>query len=143
MAPRQTSKRSWFWLTKARTRGCCEIPVKGRSRLPTINIDDPYFTIEPPRWPASYARTVSLGTQSRPGTFLTMRLTSAFFAQLVEGTGQDAPAILAAGGHTEPLHSFDIPARLKVHLHVTQKTYSSPNILAALPVPSRFSRTNT
>src|SRR5450432_2146926 len=28
--------------------------------LGLINVDDPYFTIEPPRWPNAYARSVSL-----------------------------------------------------------------------------------
>src|SRR6202041_3444006 len=32
--------------------------------LGLINVDDPYFTIEPPRWPFAYARTVTLRSQA-------------------------------------------------------------------------------
>ena len=31
-----------------------------------IQIDDPYFTIEPPRWPAAYARTVTIAGSPAP-----------------------------------------------------------------------------
>jgi len=102
-----------------------------------VNVDDPYFTIEPPRWPAAYARSVALGAaplQSAGGSpLLIIRLSSTVFSKLLEGTGQDAAAILAAGGHKDELKSFDIPARLRVRLHTTQRSYSSPNVLAVLP----------
>jgi hypothetical protein len=32
--------------------------------LAVVSVDDPYFTIEPPRWPVAYARTVSLRSDS-------------------------------------------------------------------------------
>jgi hypothetical protein len=76
-----------------------------------INIDDPYFTIEPPRWPAAYARTVALGVAQTPGNpFLVMRLSAEVLPSLLEGSGHDSAAILAAGGHKEALASFDIPS---------------------------------
>ncbi|HEX5263059.1 MAG TPA: hypothetical protein VFW13_06010, partial [Phenylobacterium sp.] len=31
-----------------------------------IQVDDPYFTIEPPRWPAAYARSVSIAGATEP-----------------------------------------------------------------------------
>jgi hypothetical protein len=131
-----------------------------------INVDDSYFTIEPPRWPAAYARSVVLApagnatttvTNTGTGTnspaagtatgtispaaaptaanapFLLMRLSAKVFPELLQGTGKDAAAVLAAGGHKEPLTSFDIPARLEVRLHPTQRSYTSPNVLAVLP----------
>jgi hypothetical protein len=111
--------------------------ARAGNALGIINVDDSYFTIEPPRWPAAYARNVALGPapSSAPGStpLLIMRFSSAVFPKLLEGTGQDAAAILAAGGHKEELKSFDIPARLRVRLHSTQRTYSSPNVLAVLP----------
>ena len=64
---------------------------------------------------------------------LSMRLNSAVFASLIEGSGQDAAAVLAAGGRKEALPSFDIPAKLRVTVHVTERAYSSPNVLAVLP----------
>ena len=31
-----------------------------------VQVDDPYFTIEPPRWPAAYARTITIADGSPP-----------------------------------------------------------------------------
>lgn len=102
-----------------------------------INIDDPYFSIEPPRWPSAYARSVTLDdgrVRTEHGNpLLIMGLSSTLFPQLLEGTSQDAAGLLAAGGHKEKLPSFDIPARLRVRLHLTQRDYRSPNVLAVLP----------
>jgi Zn-dependent M28 family amino/carboxypeptidase len=64
---------------------------------------------------------------------LLMRASDKVFTQLLEGTGKDAAAVLAAGEHKEALASFDIPAKLKVRLHLTTRRYSSPNVLAMLP----------
>jgi hypothetical protein len=105
--------------------------------LGLINVDDPFFTIEPPRWPYAYARTVALGPPPpQPSSLhglLVMRMDSTLLASFLQGTQKDASAILAAGGHKQPLPSFEIPAKLRVHLKTTQRTYSSPNILAVLP----------
>jgi len=100
-----------------------------------VNVDDPFFTIEPPRWPAAYARTVMTNGSARAAArpLLTMRLKSEELATVIAGSGRDAVAILAAGGHKEPLESFDIPAKMRVKLHVTERSYSSPNVLAMLP----------
>lgn len=101
-----------------------------------INVDDPYFTIEPPRWPAAYARRVSLAGdqdhEKEASPLLVMRLDSTLFADVLQGSGQDAAKILAAGGQKEALPSFEIPAQLQVRLHLTQRSYSSPNVLAVL-----------
>jgi hypothetical protein len=101
-----------------------------------VNVDDPYFTIGPPRWPWAYARSVALVAAPAAASgnpLLTMRLSSAIFPKLLEGTAQDAAAILLAGGRQEALPSFDIPAKLRVRVHLTQRSYSSPNVLAVLP----------
>jgi Zn-dependent M28 family amino/carboxypeptidase len=62
-----------------------------------------------------------------------MRLSAEAFATLLAGTGQDAAAILKSGGAKQPLASLEIPASLRVQLHVTQRDISSPNIIAKLP----------
>lgn len=100
-----------------------------------VNVDDPYFTIEPPRWPIPYARTVSIAAASAglDKPLLVLRLKADVLARLIEGSGKDAAAILAAGGKKQPLESFDIPAKLRVKLHITAREYSSPNVLAMLP----------
>lgn len=100
-----------------------------------VAVDDPYFTMEPPRWPAAYARTVALDSNAHSAgkPLLAMRLRSGVLAALIDGSGKDAAAILAAGGRKETLASFDIPAKMRVRVHVTQRAYSSPNVLAMLP----------
>ncbi len=105
--------------------------------LGVINVDDPYFTLEPPRWPYAYAHFVSLG---KPPVRLSgivvpggMRLSDEGFAKLIEGTGQDAAALLKLGGSKQALPNFDIPGTFSAKLHTTEKEISSPNVLAVLP----------
>ncbi len=102
-----------------------------------INVDDPSFTIEPPRWPYAYARTVANGPAPAQASategLLSMRLSADAFTGLLAGTGKDAKTILAAGGAKQPLSSFEIPAKLRVKVKLSAKTYSSPNVLAVLP----------
>jgi Zn-dependent M28 family amino/carboxypeptidase len=113
--------------------------------LGLINVDDPYFSIEPPRWPYAYARSVQLDTHAgaHPPAVVqspmlpSMRISAAAFAKLLEGSGQDAAAILKAGGAQQPLASFDIPARLQVHLHNVTTNLTSPNVIAFLPGSDR------
>src|ERR1700723_1464270 len=102
--------------------------------LGLINVDDPYFTIEPPRWPYAYARSVTLeepDTVRIPdaGTYpmmTPMRISAAAFAKILDGTGQDAAAILKSGGAKQSLASFDIPAHLEAGYSVEEKDISSP-----------------
>jgi len=110
--------------------------------LALINVDDPYFTIEPPRWPYAYARSVALRTQATAGArkqandaspFIAMRISAEAFKVLLEDSGKDAAAILELGGGKQPLPNFDIAAKLRVRLHVLQRDISSPNVLAVLP----------
>ena len=106
------------------------------SALGLINVDDPYFTIEPPRWPYAYARTVTLrsptAVSTRPVPLAVMRLSAQSFAALLSGTGQDADAILKLGGAKQPLPNFEIPRNIRVKLHLAQRDIASPNILAKL-----------
>jgi hypothetical protein len=106
--------------------------------LGLINIDDPYFTIEPPRWPVAYARTVKLQAQretvDKPRASLAiLRVSAEAVDALFAGTGQDAAAILELGGTKQRLPNFDIPATLRVRLSLTGRDISSSNILATLP----------
>ncbi len=106
--------------------------------LGTLSIDDAGFTIEPPRWPAAYARSVALGPNPPAVKAIallrvSLRMTDAVFPALLQGTHQDAAAILKAGAAQQPLPSFEIPAQLRIHLTLSQRTYSSPNVLALLP----------
>jgi hypothetical protein len=102
-----------------------------------LNIDDPYFTIEPPRWPISYARAVALRSTpaaKRPQAPLAiMRISPDTLAAVLTGTGQDPAAILKLGGTKQALANFDVSGKLRVRLSVTQRDIASPNILATLP----------
>jgi len=106
-----------------------------------ITVDDPYFTIEPPRWPYAYARSVTLQPpdtvripDASPYPMMTpMRISAAAFTKILDGTSHDAAAILKTGGTKQPLASFDIPAHLEAGYSVDEKDISSPNVLATLP----------
>jgi Zn-dependent M28 family amino/carboxypeptidase len=104
--------------------------------LGLINVDDPYFTIEPPRWPYAYARTVTLREPTpvavRAAPLAVMRLNAEAFATILAGTGQDASAILKLGGAKQALPNFEIPRSIRVQLHLAQRDIASPNIVAKL-----------
>jgi Zn-dependent M28 family amino/carboxypeptidase len=101
-----------------------------------VNVDDPYFSIEPPRWPYAYARSVTLKDPAAkeraagtPTMLPAMRMSAEAFAKLLQGSGQDAAAVLKAGGAKEPLASFEIPVKMEA----AEKDISSPNVLAVWP----------
>lgn len=99
-----------------------------------INVDDPGFDIEPPRWPVAYARSVGFANAAPgPVRIPVMRLAASVFSDLIDGTGQDADAVLTAGSRSTPLPSFDIPARLQARFSTRKRDYSSDNVLGVLP----------
>ena len=99
-----------------------------------INVDDPGFTIEPPRWPLAYARTVvTHETTRRPGSILSLRLSAPAFVALADGKGLDGADILARGARGEPMASFDFGARLRARFATRERSYTSDNVLAVLP----------
>lgn len=100
-----------------------------------VQVDDAYFTIEPPRWPAAYARSVAIVGSPQPAapSLLVMSLSAGAFSDLVAGSGQDAAAVLKLGGAKQPMPSFDIPARLQARLQVTTRDYTAKNVLGVLP----------
>ena len=100
-----------------------------------INVDDPGFTIEPPRWPVAYARSVSLRDAPPPpaAALPVMSLSADAFPAVIAGSGQDAAKILADGGAQRPLPAFDIPARLQARFPTVTSDYTSDNVLALLP----------
>ena len=100
-----------------------------------INVDDPGFTIEPARWPEAYARSVSiLGAPPIAAPKLAvMRLSPAALADVIEGSGFKAEDILLAGAASQPLPSFNIPARLQTLFKSSQRNYFADNVLGLLP----------
>jgi len=100
-----------------------------------ISVDDPGFTLEPARWPAAYARAVRIAGDPPVATprLAVFNLSSAGFVKLLAGTGLNAAAVLEAGAAKQALPGFDIPGRFSAHLAVSQRNYSSDNVLALLP----------
>ena len=115
--------------------------AKAAGALGVVNVDDPYFTIEPPRWPYAYARSVTVreaaggaGAVGVDGSMLPgMRLSAEAFAKLLAGSGKDAAEILKLGGAKQALPNFEIPGKLRVRLKLSSRDFSSPNVLAVRP----------
>ena len=99
-----------------------------------IRVDDLGFTIEPPRWPLAYARTVVIADETpRPQSLLALRMAAPAFIALANASGRDGAGILALGARGEPMPSFDFDARLQAHFATRQRSYASANVLAVLP----------
>lgn len=102
--------------------------------LGMILIADPGFTIEPPRWPFAYSRSVQLvGSTSTPPALLNFRLNAEALGKMIEGSGQNAIELIDLGSQGMPLPTFEVPDRLKANFTTSQRTLNSPNILGLLP----------
>jgi hypothetical protein len=111
-----------------------EAAVRAAGAAGILTIADPGFTVEPPRWPYAYARTVTLATDPRkPDPFLRMTLNAASLGKLLAGSGRSAAALIAGGSAGQPLPSFAIPNRLRAEFGIEQRDISSPNVLAYMP----------
>jgi Zn-dependent M28 family amino/carboxypeptidase len=99
-----------------------------------LTIADPGFTVEPPRWPYAYARTVTLASDpARPDPFLRMTLNAGSLGKLLGGSGRNAAALVAAGSAGRPLPSFLVPNRFRADFTLRRRDISSPNVLAYMP----------
>jgi hypothetical protein len=108
--------------------------VRAAGAAGILTIADPGFTVEPPRWPYAYARTVTLASDPRkPDPFLRFTLNAASLGKLLAGTGKNAPALVAAGSAGRPLPSFAISNRLRAEFTIRERDISSPNVLAYMP----------
>jgi Peptidase family M28 len=111
-----------------------EAAVRAAGAIGMTTIADPGFTVEPPRWPYAYARTVTLATDpAKPDPFLRITLNAASLGKLLAGSGRNAAALVAAGAAGRPLPSFAVPARFHAHFTIRQRNISSPNVLAMMP----------
>ncbi len=111
-----------------------EAAVRAAGAAGMLTIADPGFTIEPPRWPYAYARTVTLaGDPRKPDPFLRMTLKAQSLGKLLVGSGRNAAALIAAGSAGRPLPTFTIANRLKARFAVRERDISSANVIAMLP----------
>ena len=108
--------------------------VRAAGGAAIVTVDDMGFTLEPPRWPVAYARSVGFADAPAGGpTLPSLRLNAETFAEVIAGSGQDGRAILEAGARSASLPTFDIPARLTARFRVEQRDLSSDNVLGVLP----------
>jgi hypothetical protein len=100
-----------------------------------IQVDDPYFSIEPPRWPAAYARSVAIaGSPAPPARALPVMTASVeAFKILAASSGRDANEVLKTGGAKQPLASFDLKGRFVAKFHLTRHDFTAKNVIAVLP----------
>jgi hypothetical protein len=111
-----------------------------------IAIADPGFTLEPPRWPAAYARSVALasGTPTLPSpastpaptsspAFITLSLRAEALRTVLVGSGHDADSLIAAGSAGQPLPAFDLRDRLRATFTTAHRSLRSPNVVGILP----------
>ncbi len=107
-----------------------EAAVRAGGAAGIATIADPGFTVEPPRWPYAYARSVyRKGKVPAPDPFVNLTINAGALGRLL---GQDAARLVADGSAGKPLPSLDSgPAELTFTLRTAQ--YSSPNVIGILP----------
>jgi hypothetical protein len=111
-----------------------EEAVRAAGGIGMMTIADPGFTVEPPRWPYAYARTVTLaGANTSADRFVKFTLNAQSLGKLLGGARRNAALLIADGSAGRPLPSFAIPARLHAEFTVRQRDIASPNVLAMLP----------
>jgi hypothetical protein len=111
-----------------------ETAVRAAGALGMLTIADPGFTVEPPRWPYAYARTVTLADEPRKADpFLRMTLKAESLPKLLAGSGRNASNLISDGSAGRPLPSFSIPNRLRARFTTRERDIASPNVIAMLP----------
>jgi hypothetical protein len=108
-----------------------EEAVRAAGAAGTVEIADPGFTIEPPRWPFAYNKSVRVaGDKVAPDSFVAITLNADALDRLLPG--HNASTQVSNGAAGEPLPSFDGGTlRLTTVLRTSQ--YSSPNVIGYLP----------
>jgi hypothetical protein len=94
---------------------------------------DNLSSIEPPHWPAAYARSVTLLSNPPRETSgpPVIRINPANLSSIMRD--QIATQIAEEGGKGRPLQNFDIRFTASIRIAVEEKDISSPNIIAILP----------
>lgn len=111
-----------------------EAAVRAAGAAGILTIADPGFTVEPPRWPYAYARTVTLASDPRKAdAFIKMTLNAQSLGKLLEGSGRDGKGLIDAGSEGRPLPSFGLSSRFHADFTIQQSEISSPNVIAFLP----------
>ena len=107
--------------------------VKAGSAAGLITIADPGFTVEPPRWPFAYARSVSLA-DAKPDADALVRITlNADSLGAMVGDDHDPAVLIARGSAGEPLPNFDATTPVHAAFELRRRSIASPNVIGVLP----------
>lgn len=108
--------------------------VKAAGAAALVTIADPGFSVEPPRWPFAYARSVRLaGPPPAPETMLRFTLNATALNRLIGRPAREADRLIAAGAAGAPLPSFDAPGRFHARFALARRSIASPNVIGFLP----------
>jgi hypothetical protein len=97
-----------------------------------VQMDDPFFTIEPFRWPAAYARTVTNADKPPPATGGFPVLTASVEAAHAM-LGIPASRTLLGDQGRSAAASFATGARMKAAFTVSRRDYTAKNVVALMP----------
>lgn len=107
-----------------------EAAVREAGAVGVANIADPGFTVEPPRWPFAYARSVKrFGELPTPDAFVEITLNADALHLLL---GRDTEDLVAQGAAGQPLPVFD-SGTAELSFVTRTARYSSPNVIGLLP----------
>jgi len=104
--------------------------VRAAGAVGTATILDPGYSIEPPRWPFAYARSViPKGGLPDPDPFVRLNINADALGQLL---GRDTEDLVMDGSAGRPLPSFD-SGTAEMGFTIRTAQYSSPNVIGRLP----------
>ena len=111
-----------------------EAAVKAAGGLGVLSIADPGFTVEPPRWPYAYARSVMLANAQRAADgFMRLTLNADALKRVLGPDGHDAAALIADGSQGLPLPNFDLKDPFHAAFTVARRQITSANVVGLLP----------
>lgn len=95
-----------------------------------IEIADPGFTVEPPRWPFAYARSFALAGQLPPAdSFIKLTLRAEVLGSMIPGGAN----LIATGAAGQPLPSRNAKQPLKLTFATAERRVTSSNVVGVLP----------
>lgn len=111
-----------------------ETALRAAGAAGMMTIADPGFTVEPPRWPYAYARSVTLaGEPARDDAFLKLTLNADSLGKVLGPRRGEAQRLIAAGSAGRPLPTFQLPGLLRAQFATRERDIVSPNVVAWLP----------
>jgi Zn-dependent M28 family amino/carboxypeptidase len=111
--------------------------LRASGALGAIAIDNPEF-VEAPRWPTSYARTVTVTDPAHPeairkDAFVDLRLSPEAADLLLDGSSHTFAQIMRLHTSGAALPTFDIPATLRLRLEFNTRDFASDNVVGTAP----------